>query len=175
MDAAHIHLILNHVPVLGAVFALLVLVYGLTRRSQEVIRTGLWTLVVVGAVSGVVYLTGEPAEELVEGLSGFSHPILERHEVAALWATAGAALVGVVALAGLVLYRAKQISRRYAAGVLLLTLALTGLMGWTANLGGQVMHAELRSDAAASTETGVEREVADAEDHGNPPLSVKGR
>jgi uncharacterized membrane protein len=164
MDAAHIHLMLNHVPVLGAIFGLLVMGYGLARRSQEVIRTGLWTLVVVGVASGVVYLTGEPAEELVEGLSGFSHSILERHEAAALWATAGAALVGVVALAGLVLYRSKQISRRYAAGVLLLTLGLTGLMGWTANLGGQVMHAEIRSEAAASTEVGVDQGVAETGD-----------
>lgn len=175
MDAAHIHLMLNHVPVLGAIFGLLVMGYGLARRSQEVIRTGLWTLVVVGVASGVVYLTGEPAEELVEGLPGFSHSILERHEVAALWATVGAGLVGVVSLAGLVLYRAKQISRRYAVGVLVLTLALTGLMGWTANLGGQVMHAEIRSDAAASTEAGVERAAADAEDHGNSPTPVKRR
>lgn len=164
MDAAHLHLLLNHVPVLGAVFALVVLGYGLARRSQEVIRTGLWTLVVVGVASAVVYLTGEPAEELVEGLPGFSHPVLERHETAALWATAGAGLVGVVSLAGLVLYRAKEISRRYVAGVLLLTLALTGLMGWTANLGGQVMHAEIRPDAAASTDAGAERETPNAED-----------
>lgn len=175
MDAAHVHLMLNHVPVLGAVFALLVLVYGLARRSQDVIRTGLWTLVVVGAASGVVYLTGEPAEELVEGLSGFSHSVLERHEAAALWATAGAALVGIVSLAGLVLYRSKQISRRYAVGVLVLTLALTGLMGWTANLGGQVMHAEIRSDTATSTEAGEDRGATEAEDPGEPPTPVKGR
>lgn len=163
MDAPHIHLMLNHVPVLGTVFGLLVLGYGLARRSQEVVRTALWTLVIVGVASGVVYLTGEPAEELVEGLPGFSHPILEEHEAAALWATVGAALVGVVSVVGLVRYRAKEISRRYSIVLLLLTLASAGLMGWTANLGGQVMHGEIRAEAAASTDAGVDHEADDAE------------
>lgn len=155
MDAPHAHLILNHVPVLGAVFGLVVLGYGTVRPSREVIRTGLWTLVVVGAVSVAVYLTGEPAEELVEGLPAFSHAVLERHEAAALWATVGAGLVGAAALFGLVRSRTRELSRGYAATVLALTLVLTGVMGWTANLGGQVMHAEIRPAGSAPAEAGA--------------------
>ena len=33
-----------------------------------------------------VYLTGEPAEELVESLPTFDHDMVERHEAVALWA-----------------------------------------------------------------------------------------
>lgn len=36
-----------------------------------------------------VYFTGEPAEELIEHLAGFSEPLVERHEEAALIATIG--------------------------------------------------------------------------------------
>lgn len=147
MDAAHVHLLLNHVPVLGAVFGLLVLGYGLARPSREVLRAGLWTFVIVGLAGVVVYLTGEPAEELVEGVPAFSHAALERHEAAALWATVGAGIVGAVALVGLLRSRGRELSRAYAAAVLTLALGLTGVMGWTANLGGQVMHAEIRSGA----------------------------
>lgn len=166
MDAAHVHLMLNHVPVLGAVFGLLVLGYGLARPSHEVIRTGFWTLVVVGLASVVVYLTGEPAEELVEGLPTFSHDVLERHEAAALWATVGAGLVGAVALFGLVRSRTRELSRTFAAGVLALTLGLTGLMGWTANLGGQVTHAEIRPEGTAQVDGGAAAEDEDTEDGG---------
>lgn len=163
MDAAHVHLMLNHVPVLGAVFGLLVLGYGRLRRGDDVIRVGLWTLALVGAVSVVVYLTGEPAEELVEGLAGVSEPSLERHEEFALWATLGAGLVGAVALIGLVRFRARPPSRPFTTGVLLLTLALSGLMGWTANLGGQVRHTEIRPGAPAVSQDGGSHDGAGAE------------
>lgn len=161
MDAAHIHLLLNHVPVLGAVFGLLVLGYAVAGGERDdVLRVGLWTLVVVGVASVVVYLTGEPAEELVEGLAGVSETILERHEEAALWATIGGGLVGTVALAALLWFRRKRVPRRVGMGILVLTLGLTGLMGWTANLGGQVRHTEIRQDAAATA--GMADAAADA-------------
>lgn len=152
MNAAHIHLLLNHVPVLGAVFGLLVLGYGYARGSRDVMKAGLGLLVIVGITGGLVYLTGEPAEELVEDLAGVSEAVLERHEAAALWATIGAGLVGLVALVGLVRWRAAEFPRRYAGAVLSLTLGLTGLMGWTANLGGQVRHAEIRSGSSVSAQ-----------------------
>lgn len=161
MNAAHIHLLLNHVPVLGAVFGLIVLGYGYVRRGDDVMRAGLWLLVIVGVTGGIVYLTGEPAEELVEGLAGVSEAVLERHEAAALWATIGAGFVGLVALVGLVRWRAAELPHRYAGAVLALTLGLTGLMGWTANLGGQVQHAEIRSGNAGTVET----DGAEAREH----------
>lgn len=165
MDAAHIHLLLNHVPVIGALFGLLVLAYGLARSSDDVVRTGLWFLVVVGLTSGIVYLTGEPAEELVEGLPGFSHAILERHEAVALWTTVGGAVLGLAALVGLVRYRDRGPPRRYATIMLLLTLGLSGMMGWTANLGGQVMHQEIRPAGAAEVETGTPAAGSEAGEH----------
>lgn len=152
MDAAHIHLLLNHVPVLGAVFGSLVLGYGLLRRSEDVVTAGYWLLVLVGVSSVLVYLTGEPAEELVEGLAGVSEAMLERHEEAALWATVAGGVVAVAAALGLVLRKWAAVGRRFAAGVLAAALALCGVMGWTANLGGQVRHAEIRPDAAAAVE-----------------------
>lgn len=156
MNAAHIHLLLNHVPVLGAVFGLLVLGYGYFRGSRDVMKAGLWLLLIVGVTGGLVYLTGEPAEELVEDLAGVSEAVMERHEAAALWATIGAGLVGLVALAGLVRWRGAELPRGYTGAVLGLTLGLTGLMGWTANLGGQVRHAEIRSGSSVSVSAQLE-------------------
>jgi len=41
MNAAHLHLIVNHVPVLGPVFALLLLSLGMIRRSVDLKKAGL--------------------------------------------------------------------------------------------------------------------------------------
>lgn len=168
MDAAHVHLLLNHVPVIGLVFAFLLLAYGLARRSDDVMKAALWTLGLVGLAAVVVYLTGEPAEELVEGLPGFSEPAMERHEEAALWATVAAAAVGALALGGLYAFRRRSLSRGFGATALLLTL-LAGLpMGWTANLGGQVRHEEIRGGepgaAAPDARDGEQEGDADERD-----------
>lgn len=148
MDAAHLHLLLNHAPVVGLLFASLLLAYGLAIRSDDVARASFWALGLVGLAAVVVYLTGEPAEELVEGLPGFSEAAMERHETAALWATWAAGAVGAAALAGLYVYRGVGLPRRL--GVLVLILAVVAMvpMAWTANLGGQVRHEEIRDSAA---------------------------
>lgn len=150
MDAAHMHLLLNHLPVLGTIFALALLAYGLARDSDDVVRTGLWTLVAVGVASVVVYLTGEPAEELVEGVAGVSEAALEEHEEIALRATWAGGLLGAAALTGLWIYRRASVARPFATAALLLTLLVSGLMAWTANSGGKVHHPELRGSVAAA-------------------------
>lgn len=152
MDAAHLHLLLNHVPVIGLVFSWLLLAYALAIRSQDVTRASFWALGLVAVAAAVVYLTGEPAEHLVEGLPGFSEAAMERHETAALWATWAAVAAGAVALGGLYMYRGVDVPQRL--GVLVLALSLVALvpMAWTANLGGQVRHEEIRggSDGPAA-------------------------
>lgn len=166
MDAAHIHLLLNHVPVLGAIFGILLLAFAAWRRKDESTKVSLATFAVVGAAAVVVYLTGEPAEELVEGLPGFSEAFMERHEEAALIATIGAGIMGIVALAGLWLYRRRAVAGWFRTLSLVLGLGVVGLMGWTANLGGQVLHAEIRPAAAAGTAGEIEERGAEDEDRG---------
>lgn len=179
MDAAHIHLLLNHVPVVGAVFGTLLLAYAMARDSEDVYRAGLWTLGVVGVAAVVVYLTGEPAEELVEGLPGFSHDALEHHEAVALWATVSAASVGLLSFLTLWAYRARRVPGKVRTLLLVVALGLAGIMGWAANSGGQVRHEEIRGDGAVPGDTaageegdreeeGDDREGAGAEDEGGP-------
>ena len=110
----------------------------------------------LAATAVVVYLTGEPAEELIENLPGFSEAIVEEHEEVALIATIGMVVLGLVALVGLIRFRPPRIAPTwYGRGVLLLALLMGGVMVWTANLGGQIRHSEIRSNGGAATEGGA--------------------
>lgn len=151
MSPAHLHLLLNHVPVLGTIGAILLLGYALLRRSQDLTRVALGSMVLVALAGVVVYLTGEPAEEAVEHLAGVSEPAIESHEEAALIATILLGAVGAVALGGLVAFRrrATGIPRGFAVFALALSLAPAVAMGYTANIGGQIRHSEIRSEPAA--------------------------
>lgn len=156
MSWAHIHLALSHVPVIGLLIVLLLLAVARLRRSTELTRAAYVLLVLMAASAVVVYLTGEPAEELVENLPGFSEAIVEEHEEVALIATIGMVALGLVALVGLIRFRGPRIAPAwYGRGVLLLALLMGGLIAWTANLGGQIRHSEIRASGAATIEGGA--------------------
>jgi uncharacterized membrane protein len=168
MNWAHIHLLLNHLPLVGTIFGVLLLLLALLRKSEELKRVSLGIFVLTALLALPVYFTGEPAEKVVEYLPGVEEPLIERHENTALFALLMAGGAGVVALAGLILFRrAEKLPGWIVAATLVLSLATSGLMGWTANLGGQIRHTEVRDGftAPAETETEGKQMKEKEEDH----------
>jgi len=152
MSTVHLHLLLNHVPVIGTVFVIALLVDAYVRRNSEIAKTALAAAAVLGAVAVSVYFTGNAAEEAVENLPGVSDGIIERHEDAALLATIAAASVAALAVGVLAWFRGRPVTRMATGASLAGALALAGLMAWTSNLGGQIRHTEIRgNDVGAAT------------------------
>lgn len=152
MNQAHIHLLLNHIPLIVAGVAALLLAFALVRKSAELKRVSLGLFVIAALITIPVYLTGEPAEEIVENLPGVSGPIVEQHESSALYTLIALEVLGVVSLAGLLIYRrAVELPKVVAVVTLGLSIVAVGLMAWTANLGGQINHPEIRSGAQAGS------------------------
>jgi uncharacterized membrane protein len=146
MSLVHLHLMLTHLPVLGVLFGTLLLVVGVVRQNDVLRRTALVVFLATGVLAGATYLTGEPAEEAVEHLPGVSKVIIESHEEAALVATLAAAGLAIISAAGLIRYRkGKAIPTGFATIALIVGIAVTAAMAWTANLGGQIRHTEIRS------------------------------
>jgi uncharacterized membrane protein len=144
VTAAHIHLVLCHVPVLTILFGLGWLAFGVWRGSQDIQKAALGMFVVAAVLAVPSYLTGEPAAGAIKGLPGFSERIMEQHQAAAGVALAGCIALGIVALAGL-LFRGRAVTGWF--GVLLLAgaLVVVVLVARTANLGGQIRHSEIRA------------------------------
>lgn len=153
MNIAHIHLMLNHIPVLGIVFGLVIGVVGLFARSKGVIRVGLGIITFSAIVAVPVYLTGDPAEEMVEGLPGVSEGVIGQHESAAAFSLVLAGVSGLLAAISLLFWRSltSKLPGYFVAGTLLAALLTTGSMIWTANLGGQIRHTEIRTTTEPTT------------------------
>jgi glucan phosphoethanolaminetransferase (alkaline phosphatase superfamily) len=156
MSIVHMHLLLNHVPVIGTLFVLLLLAVAVWRRSTEIGKLALFCVVGVALVAGVVFLTGEPAEEAVEHVVGVSESIIHEHEETAEAALFSSGLAGVVALVMLWWYRRRELPRWVAAAALVLALGVGGLMARTANLGGQIRHSEIRAGATVESHGDIE-------------------
>ena len=147
MSLVHLHLLLNHLPVVGAVFGVFLLAIALVRRDGGLAKVSFAILTVIGAVSGAVFLTGEPAQEAIEKLPGFSERLIDRHEDAALLATIVTGTIGALALAALVVYRRRALPRWLTMLGLVSALGASAMMAYTANLGGQIRHSEIRAGA----------------------------
>lgn len=173
MDFAHIHLMLNHVPVIGVGFGVLILVVGVIAQSKPVTRVGLGFLVFSAIVAIPVYLTGEPAEEIVEKLPGFSESITESHESAAGISLGTIIFSGLLALVALLFTLFKGSLSERLSGILAVATILTSLVSgasmiWTANLGGQIRHTEIRSgvqNTDPTTEAGTTQKGKSEKDH----------
>jgi len=147
MNVVHLHLLMNHLPVLGSLFALLLFAATMYRRSVSP-RFALWFAVGLGVASIAVYLTGEPAADTVEKLVGVTEQSIEKHEELAELATIGAGILAALAMAALLVFRRKEIPRWVGAVGLVGMLLLSATMGWTANLGGQIRHSEIRGSSS---------------------------
>lgn len=153
MNGVHLHLVFNHAPVLGAVFALGLLGYGWLARREEAVRISLGTFVVAALAAILAFATGEPAEEMIEHGPRAVHALVESHETAAGVALGFSIAAGVLALGALVVPRLA--AGRFAAlrRHLVIATASAGiasaiLMGVAANLGGRIAHPEIRGGAA---------------------------
>jgi hypothetical protein len=153
MNPAHAHLVLNHIPVVGTIIGLIVLAYGMLRRSHEVRMAACFVLVLVALLAIPTFLTGEPAEELVEELPGVSHDVIHEHEEAAELAIWVIEIMGVAALVALLWNWKRGAVPAWLITVVLVTaLAAVGTMGWTANLGAKIRHPEITGAPPAPTQ-----------------------
>lgn len=148
MNPAHLHLMVNHLPVFAAVFALTVLLLALLRPSDTLRRTGLVLMVVAALGAVAADRTGEGAEDVVENQPTFSETFLEPHEEAAEAALIASIAAGCLALGILVLSRGKSVGRGSTAVATLAAVVVFAAMARTAWLGGKIAHPEIRDGAA---------------------------
>jgi hypothetical protein len=159
MNAAHLHLITNHLPAIGAGFTFLVLLVGIWFKSGAVQKTALAFFVLVALLSVPVYLSGKSAEDLVERLPGVSHDAIEAHEEAAVIALTGMEVLGVLALLGFAFFgRRERLPERFLIAIVGWTLVTLILAARTSNLGGKIRHPEEMGGAFSSDVLPPEKE-----------------
>lgn len=162
MNLVHLHLLLNHFPVVGVVIVALLLMVAVFRRGGELAKASLALFAIVGAVSILVFLTGEPAQDAVEKLPGISERLIDRHEDAARIAMIVTAALGALALGTLAVYRQRALPRWITLFALLGAVGSSATMAYAANLGGQIRHPEITGGSVA----GAARSNLDAREAG---------
>ena len=156
VSGAHLHLLVNHVPILGALFALALLLASYCYAGDVLRRSALVVLVGTALAASASDYSGTSAKEAIRGLPGVRRDQIRAHEEVAEKAYLGAAIVGALALGALVRWRRTPVPRGATLVMLLGTAVVSGAMAYTGLLGGRVRHTEVRPGAVPSDATTVE-------------------
>jgi len=148
MSSAHLHILLNHFPVIGTALAAFVLFYGLFKKSDEIKKLSLILLVLTCIVTIPVYLTGDKAAGTVVSIEGVNEDFIDPHGEFAFYSFIASDIVGAIAIIALFIYRKpKHLTTGIAIFFFVLMLGLNGMMAWTAHLGGLINHTEIMGES----------------------------
>lgn len=143
MNPAHMHLILNHIPLLTIPMALIFMLYSLYLRDDRFTRFSLMILVLTALTVLPVYFSGDSAEKIVEHLPGVSEELIEAHEEAAEFSLVVTLVTGAIAGAAFIFLRQQKFKSILLTAVVCSCLVAVGSLGYAANLGGKIRHPEI--------------------------------
>jgi hypothetical protein len=152
MNAAHLHVMLTHVPLCGTAFGLFFLIAAALQQNRELQRAGLVLFLLSGICVVPIYFTGRPASALLtKAVPGTAMDIQDQHAEVAIIALVSALLLGLSSAAALILGRQGQgLSRWLLSLVYVMALTTTVSLVWTATLGGAIRHTEMMTPSGAS-------------------------
>ena len=148
MNAAYIHLTLNHFPPIVAISSLLILVIGALWRSDQFLRAGFVLVAFAGLMAVPTFLSGDGAADIVKNMPGVNRQAISPHDESANVTVTIMVISGIAALAGLWIYRRRELSRWSITLVIILALISSAAATYTAMLGGRIHHPETEMKAS---------------------------
>jgi uncharacterized membrane protein len=166
---SHVHIILNHLPTVGFVFALVLYISALVLNNVVMKRSSL-VLFVICAILGVpTFVTGNASMWALTDppVTGISKAVINAHRDFALYSLFALAFTGVTSWIALWRFRhLGRFSNRSLTVILIFAVITLGVLAETGHRGGQINHPEIRvatdvlpTDPAAGLSPMVEHEI----------------
>src|SRR6516225_7123539 len=150
MNLVHVHLWLNHLPILGTLIALALFVISLAFDRDDLKQAGLALFVMIALFSIPAYMSGNAAQNEIKDDPGFSMELIQAHQGSALMAFLFIELTGAVSLIGLWRFSRSEKNpwmerpaKWNLIAVLALAITTSGVMAVAGNTGGEIRHSEI--------------------------------
>ena len=162
MNGAHLHLVVNHFPIIGTILGLGILITGILLKNNTVKSTA-YVLFIVAAIFAAFSMgTGDGAEELVEDMPSVGKQIIHQHEEMAEKLAIVLYVLAAISLAGLYLNFKKHAKAQLVAiAALVVAIGATFLAQQTGTTGGEIRHTEIRTNAVSTV--GAEQNASSGE------------
>lgn len=159
MNDAHLHMVVNHFPIIGTILGLGILITGMILKNNSVKNTAYILFIVAAVFAAFSMGTGEGAEELVEDMPTVGKQIIHEHEEMAEKLAIVLYVLGVVSLVGLFLSYLKNAKANLVSYVAVV-VAIIGVFfaQQTGTTGGEIRHTEIRANATPTA--GAEQNTA---------------
>ena len=148
MNDAHLHLVLNHFPIIGTILALGVLIAGFFLKNMSVKNTAYGLFIVSAIFAALSMATGDGAEEMVKDMPNIGKRIIHVHEDMAEKLAIVLYLLGGISVLGIILNLKSHAKAKFISIVALIVaigaVYLAQLVGTT---GGEIRHTEIRPDS----------------------------
>jgi hypothetical protein len=151
MNLVHVHLWLNHLPILGTLITLALFVLSLAFDRDELKQAALGLFVMIALFSIPAYMSGSAAQKhLEENGPDVSMDLVQAHQGSALIAFMFIELTGAVSLLGLWRFSRSEKNpwlerpaKWHLFAVMILAVVTSGVMAIAGNTGGEIRHPEI--------------------------------
>ncbi len=152
MNDAHLHMVVNHFPIIGTILGLGILVSGMILKNNSVKNTAYALFIVAAIFAAFSMATGEGAEELVEDMPSVGKKIIHEHEEMAEKLAVVLYALGIISFLGLFLTY-KNNAKAKLVSYVTVVVAIVGVFfaQQTGTTGGEIRHTEIRENAVPAT------------------------
>lgn len=157
MNDAHLHLLVNHFPIIGTIFGFGILIAGIIFKNNAVKNVSYVIFIVTAIFAFIAMSTGEGAEEIVEDIPNIGKQIIHEHEEIAEKLAVVLYVLGAVSLFGLYA-NLKNHSKAKLTSYLALVIAIIGIVltKSVGTSGGEIRHTEIRANIQKTQSSKVE-------------------
>ena len=155
MNFAHLHLLLNHFPIIGTIVGLGLFLISLVGKNEDLRRASLIIFPAMALLAIPTFFSGTGAQGAIRKTPGVSEALIERHQGAAMLALLFMEITGALALVGL--WKSHESSRPARwnwslSAILIFSIVTAGLMARVGTTGGDIRHPEIGSGQEAAAE-----------------------
>jgi hypothetical protein len=145
-NLVHLHLLLNHWPIIGTFIATGLLIVARVAKSDHLTEATLALFALLALLSIPTYLTGNLAQLLMENEEGIARALIVTHQGAALLAFVALEITGGLSWAGLWQFRRRSSVARWTMwSILACAMVTIALITVTGTTGGAIRHPEILS------------------------------
>ncbi|HYR92544.1 MAG TPA: hypothetical protein VE422_51360 [Terriglobia bacterium] len=146
LNLAHLHLLLNHWPIIGTFIGVGLFVVALIAKSEDLKKASLGVFSIIALFAIPTYTSGNAAYEVIRREETITKTMVDAHQGAALMSFIFMEITGAFAWLGLWQYRRVSRPASYTLpAVLFFSVVSVGLLTITGNTGGDIRHPEIRS------------------------------